>query len=344
MLSALVLSLAAAAPAPLEDVFAKVDAAVVLVRVGEKNVVDTPRRSAVELTVSTGSGVLVHRDGYVVTAGHVVEDAAAIVVAFRDGVQASAEVVTLSHSEDLALLKVDEVSPKAAVAPLGDSDGLKVGQRIFAIGAPLGFEHTLTAGVVSALRSNPSPGLPARRLVQTDVALNQGNSGCPLFNEAGEVVGIASFIASTTGGSIGLNFAVPSNTVRARLFEQALPYLGVSLRFIPREVAELFNWPVEGAFLVEKVRAGSAADEAGLRGGVLKATVAEREWWLGGDVLLKVGEVDTSTPDKVGAYLRTLKAGDVVKYTVLRGGRPGTVEVKVPKLPPVPALPRPGKK
>jgi serine protease Do len=276
-----------------------------------------------------------------VTAAHVIEDGEVIEVDFKDGTQSEAAVVTLSRSEDIALLKVAKLPAAPAVAVLGDSDTLKPGQRLFAIGAPLGLEHTLTMGVVSALRSNPAPGLKNRKLVQTDVSLNQGNSGGPLFNEAGEVVGIASFLASLNGGNVGLNFAVPSNTVRARLFEQALPYVGLSLRFVSRELAELLNWPVETAFLVEKVKEGSAAFDAGLKGGVLPVPIGESEvLMLGGDLITSVGELDTTSAEKVGAYLRTLKAGSTIRYGVLRGGKPMSLDVRVPEGVPVPQLPK----
>jgi S1-C subfamily serine protease len=228
---------------------------------------------------------------------------------------------------------------------VGDSQALKPGQRLFAIGAPYGLEHSVSAGVVSALRENMQRGLSPRNLVQTDVAINQGNSGGPLFNEAGEVVGIASFMLSSTGGSVGLNFAVPSATVRARLFEQALPWVGVSLRYIPRDVAQIFNWPVESGFLVEKIRPGSAADTGGLRAGQVPSSVGGNEVVLGGDLIVRVNGVDTSSTEKVAQVLRALKAGEVIHYDVLRGGEAATVDVTVPEglgIPPLPGLARVG--
>lgn len=326
------------AAAPLEDTVAKVDPSVVTVRAAVRRSERSEGHALLEVGLVTGSGVLVHADGFVVTAAHVVEDAEELEVEFKDGTRSKAGIVTLSRTEDLALLAVEAPPKKPVAAVLGDSEALRPGQRVFAIGAPMGLERTVTAGVVSALRTNPPGGLVPHRLVQTDVALNHGNSGGPLFNEAGEVVGIVSFIVSSSGGSQGLNFAVPSATVRARLFEQALPWVGVSLRFIPREVAEVFNWPVKGGFLVEKVQEGGAADKAGLRAGPVHATVGGNDVWLGGDLITKVGEVDADDPVRVGAFLRGLKAGDVIRYEVLRGGKPAVVVVPVPSAPRVPAL------
>ncbi|MEW5743331.1 MAG: trypsin-like peptidase domain-containing protein [Myxococcota bacterium] len=336
--TALVLLSLAAAPS-LEDVFARVDNAVVTVRVGMRQMAQTDTSAVMSVSVGTGSGVLLHKEGFVVTAAHVVEDAEVIEVQWKDGTSTGATVVSLSRTEDVALLKADEAPKNPTVVALGDSDALKPGQRVFAVGAPMGLEHTLTAGVVSALRSNPERGFAPRKLIQTDVPINQGNSGGPLFNDAGEVVGIASFILSTSGGSMGLGFAVPSNTVRRRLFEQSLPYVGVSLRYIPREVAEVFNWTAESGFLVEKVRPGSIAAKAGLRGGVVAAKVAGAEVILGGDLILAVNGQDTTKPERIGDMLRALKAGDTIAYDVLRGGKLVQVKMTLPDFAKVPALP-----
>ncbi|MBL8911163.1 MAG: trypsin-like peptidase domain-containing protein [Archangium sp.] len=350
MLSLALLSVLTAGPASiksadksaggLEETFAKVDPTVVTVRVSTKTFTENERGAIMAMQIFTGSGVLVHGEGFIVTAAHVVEDAEQIELHWADGFKTSARVITLSRTEDLALLKADATPKNAVVAVVGDSNALKVGQRLFAIGAPYGLEHTLTAGVVSALRTNERPGLMPRHLVQTDVALNQGNSGGPLFNEKGEVVGIASFILSQTGGSVGLNFAVPSATIRSRLFEEALPYIGVSLRFIPRDVAEIFNWPYEGAFLVEMVRDGSPAEKAGLKGGTAASEVAGNKVKLGGDLIISVNGVAATDPSKVGKMLRSLKPGEMIRYDVLRGGQPMKVEVPIPPGFSVPNLPK----
>jgi len=316
--------------ASLEELFVKVDPSVVTVRVATKSLTQDDNGAVMVVAIITGSGVLVHGEGYVVTAAHVVENAELIEVHWLDGFKATAKVVTLSRTEDIALLKVEALPPKAVVAKLGDSAALKPGMRLFAIGAPYGLEHTLTAGVVSALRANERRGLMPRQLVQTDVPINQGNSGGPLFNEKGEVVGIASFMLSQTGGSVGLNFAVPSNTVRQRLFDEALPYIGVGLRFIPRDVATLFNWPVEAAFLVESVRPDSAAEKAGLKGGTVTSEVGGNRVQLGGDLIVSVNGVSATEPAKVGQVLRALKPGELIHYELLRGGRPTSLDIPVP--------------
>lgn len=342
MLSLALVALVSSA-APLEELFVKVDPTVVTVRVGTKTFSENERGAVMVVAIITGSGVLVHPEGFVVTAAHVVESAEMIEVHWLDGYKALAKVVSLSRTEDIALLKVESTPAKAVVATLGDSAALKPGHRLFAIGAPYGLEHTLTAGVVSALRTNDRPGLMPKHLVQTDVPLNQGNSGGPLFNEKGEVVGIASFMLSQSGGSVGLNFAVPSNTVRTRLFDEALPYIGVGLRFIPRDVAEVFNWPVEAGFLVETVRPASAAEVAGLRAGSVSSEVGGNKVQLGGDLIVSVNGVPASDTTKVAQALRSLKAGEPIRYELLRGGKMNKVDVPIPAGLAVPALPKPRK-
>ena len=325
----------------LEALFDRVDASVVTVRVGSKQILEHELGYDVRVAVGTGAGILLHSDGYVATAAHVVEGADAILVVFKDGLQVQATVVTLSRTEDLALLKVDAADIPKNVQPavLGDSDLIRVGQSVFSIGTPLGLGHTLTSGVVSSVRHGKPQGLQPGNVIQTDAALNQGNSGGPLFNDKGEVVGIASYIATTTGGSQGLGFAVPSNTVRKRLFENALPWLGLSLRHLPTEVCTLFNWPYPEVMLIERVAPGSAGETAGLRGGTIDAVIGGTPVRLGGDVIVKVGGLDAFETEKIGVALARVKTGDKVHYTVMRAGKLIETDVEVPNRLSVPKLP-----
>ncbi len=281
-----------------------------------------------------GSGVVLHGDGFVATAGHVVEQAWEIIVEFKNGERQVADVVTLSRSEDLALLKVAEMPAGTYVPELGGSSELVVGEPVFCIGAPLGLKHTLTTGIVSAIRTEFGHELAflPKNVIQTDAAINQGNSGGALFNRSGQVIGIASFLASTSGGSVGLGFAVPSDTVRRRLFLEAIPYIGVTLRRIPAPLAEAMNWAERDALLVERVQPGSSAYSAGLRGGDIEATVGGVTLILGGDLIVKVGDLNVGQKEQVHEYLTGLKAGDVIPYTVLRRGKRIEVDVEVQKV------------
>jgi len=287
-----------------------------------------------------GSGVVLHKDGFIATAAHVVESAALIRVEFYDGTAKPAEIVTLSRTEDLALLKVDWIPANTFIPKLADSEELAVGQPAFCIGAPLGLKHTLTTGIVSSIRRNFGDALSLfpKSVIQTDAAINQGNSGGALFNAEGHVIGIASFMASPGGGSIGLGFAVPSNVVRRRLFEDAIPYIGVSLRRIPLPLAEALNWPVHDALLVEKVRPGSPAAAAGLRGGTIQADIGGIKLLMGGDLIVKVADFDPTQAKEIHAFLHGLEDGSEIPYTIVRAGELGNVTVVIPKVIQIPKL------
>ncbi len=222
-----------------------------------------------------GSGVIIRSDGYIVTNDHVVSDAKEVEVTFFDGTKAKGEVIR-APSVDIALVKVDRKNLPAAV--LGDSSAVKPGQLVFAIGSPFGLENTFTMGIVSAVgRREQIAGSDRVRfypdLIQTDAAINQGNSGGPLVNSRGEVVGINTAIVSggLTGGNVGIGFAIPINRVKAvvkRLLEEGSykrGYLGVGLRNLTPELREELK--VQNGVLVEAVEAGTPAERAGIQPG-----------------------------------------------------------------------------
>ncbi|MBL8957062.1 MAG: trypsin-like peptidase domain-containing protein [Myxococcaceae bacterium] len=339
-----VVASAQARPA-LDAVFDKVDPAVVMVRVSVRHTEgDEQNGMRVELLYGYGAGVLLHEGGFIATAAHVVDQAEMIEVSYKDGTKCGASIVTLSRTEDLALLKAEKVPKGTVAAPLAEIDKIKVGQPVFAVGRPRGYAHSMSAGIISSVRNDPAMGLRPGHVIQTDAALNPGNSGGPLFNERGEVVGIASFIFSKGGGSEGLGFAIPAHIVKKRLFEKPLPYLGVSLRILPQPVMELFNWPYPGAMLVETVRPESPAAKAGLQGGVVDVMVGEIPVKLGGDLILKVGPHDAWKTDDIGVYLAGLRPGDSIEYQLLRKGQPLAVSVPVPPREVIPVLGPPKKK
>jgi serine protease Do len=293
---------------------------------------------------SGGSGVILHEAGFIATSAHVVEKGLHIFVEFATGSPELAQIVTLSRTEDLALLKVGKIPAGIKVPRLADSDKLAVGDDVFALGAPLGLKYTLTTGIISALRTNFEADNPLsvypKNVIQTDAALNRGNSGGGLFNSAGEEVGIISFISSPTGGSVGLGFAVPSNVVRNRLFENPLPYIGLGLRRVPKPLAEALHWPVNDALLIEQVQPDSPAEGADLRGGLFDAQIGLATVSLGGDLIVKVGQFTTDKIKEIDGLLRSLKPGDKIPYTILRAGREQVVQVVVPEIIPVPPLPQ----
>ena len=266
-------------------------------------------------TVS-GSGVFISGKGYILTNNHVVEGVKDVMVVLSDGSQEKATIVGTDLYADLAVLKVEGQVP--AVAVLGNSDILKPGETVIAIGSPLGdFKNTVTVGVVSATgRSiDTGQGYQIEDLIQTDAAINQGNSGGPLVNLAGEVIGINTLVVRNSGsGTVaeGLGFAIPVNTARA-VAEQIMqkgyfsrPYMGIRWQSITPYIAARFHLPVDWGAYVTDVQANSPAREAGLQPD---------------DIIIRIGDV---TIDETHSYINTLflyKPGEQITVEVLRNGK-----------------------
>lgn len=270
---------------------------------------------------SLGSGFVLSADGYILTNHHVIKDAEEIIVRFSDRTEIDAELLGSDERSDVALLKVDATDLKAV--KLGDSNDLKVGEWVLAIGSPFGFDYSATAGIVSALgRSLPSDSYVP--FIQTDVAINPGNSGGPLFNLDGEVVGINSQIYSRTGGFMGVSFAIPIDTVMnvvAQIKSQGYVsrgWLGVVIQDVTRELAESFGLEKPKGALVSRVVGDSPASRAGFKAG---------------DVILEFDgrEVETSSdlPPIVG---RTL-VGKQANVIVMRDNKRKTIKVTIEELP-----------
>jgi serine protease Do len=277
-------------------------------------------RSA-DQTVS-GSGVFISEEGFILTNNHVVEDASNLEIILSDGNRQSAEVVGTDIYADLAVLKTDQTPP--AFAGLGNSDVLKPGESVIAIGSPLGdFTNSVTVGVISATgRSiDTGQGYQIEGLVQTDAAINQGNSGGPLVNLAGEVIGINTLVVRGSGtGTVaeGLGFAIPSNTARAvaeQIMEKGYfsrPYLGIRWQLVTPRVARIYNLPVEWGVYVTEVYSGSPAHVAGIQPG---------------DIITRFGDVSL---DETHSYINALfqyEAGDQVQVQLARGNQNLEVEV-----------------
>ncbi len=269
----------------------------------------------------SGSGVIISEKGYIVTNNHVVEGTKALRVIFADGSEREARIVGTDRFADLAVLKVEGSVP--AVAVLGNSDVLKPGETVIAIGSPLGaFRNTVTVGVVSATGRNldTGRGYVMEGLIQTDAAINHGNSGGPLVNLAGEVVGINTLIVRNGGGDVaeGLGFAIPANTVRAvaeQLIAQgyvARPYLGIDWQGVNPAIAARYNLPVQWGVYVVQVAAGSPAEKAGLRHG---------------DIITQVGDTPLDEKHPFINVLFAHKPGETVTLKVARGSQMLTLKV-----------------
>lgn len=286
-------ALAANTTPSLSQTFKRVGSAVVVVRTAEHVAARSfDTRSSRETRVpGLGSGVLIGTDGKVLTAAHVVQTADAVAVEFADGSLVKATILASDPAADVALLQLERVPAGVQAVTLGDSDKAEVGDEIFVVGAPFGISHTLTVGHVSARRrSNATFGsMEGAELFQTDAAINEGNSGGPMFNLAGEVIGIVSRIVSRSGGSEGLGFVVTSNMAKRLLFAEPTVWSGVEGYLLTGDMARVFNLPdMHAGLLIERVARGSLAEHFGLRGGNLPAVIGGEQLIIGGDVVLAV--------------------------------------------------------
>ncbi len=293
---------------------------------------------------ATGSGFLIDTDGHMVTNNHVIDGASKITVTLGDNDNVyEAEVVGADASTDLALLKVD--APKDEMHPLtlGDSEKLKVGDPVVAIGNPFGLDRTVTTGIVSALQREiqSTNSYSISNVIQTDAAINPGNSGGPLINSDGEVIGVNSQIAtgSSGGGNVGIGFAVPASTVKNVVDqikdtgEVKHAYLGISAATVTSEIAEALNLDVERGALVQEAPKDGPAAKAGIKGGKTEVTVGAQPVMTGGDVITEVNGEEVSSMDEVVAAVNSASVGDELEITVNRGGDTKKFKVKLGERP-----------
>jgi S1-C subfamily serine protease len=276
-----------------------------------------------------GSGFVIDPRGYILTNFHVVQGAQAISVILGDRSHYDAKFVGADERNDIALVKIDPKGKTLPALTMGDSENLQVGQRVLAIGNPFGFQSTLTTGVVSALGRTVQTGQTTviDGAIQTDAAINQGNSGGPLLNSHGDVIGINSAIYTPSGTTAGIGFAIPINT--AKQIAQDLitegrvrrASMGVEARVLTPEVAEALRLPVNEGLLLESVNPGGAAAKAGLRGGDRQAVLGMRRILLGGDVVTAIDGRPITGQMDLSLALNRKRPGDTVKVDYYRGGQ-----------------------
>ena len=291
-----------------------------------------------------GSGFVIDKTGHIVTNYHVIEGADQIEVSFSNQDTLAATVVGSDPSTDLAVLRVRSSSRGLAPLAFGNSDTVHVGDPVVAIGNPFGLRRTATAGIVSAVqeRTITAPnGYPIDHVIQTDAQINAGNSGGPLLNASGEVIGVNSQIARAggAGGNVGIGFAVPSNTVKEVVAQLVATgrvdraYLGIAGSSVTPELARVFRLPVDAGVLVEGVSEGSAAAKAGLKGGTSDVVVAGESHVLGGDVILAIAGKRVASLDELRDVLAEHKPGETVNVRVHRGTKTVTLAVTLGRQP-----------
>jgi S1-C subfamily serine protease len=294
---------------------------------------------------SLGSGFVVDKAGHVVTNYHVVQGARKIRVSFSNGASMKAAVVGTDPSSDLAVLKIDASSRALTPLPLGDSDLAKVGDPVVAIGNPFGLDRTVTAGIVSAIqRAITAPnGYTIDHVIQTDAAINHGNSGGPLLNGRGDVIGVNSQIEtgdnSSSSGNVGVGFAIPSNTVKAviaQLIRQGhidRAFIGIGAVPITRDLARVFRLPVARGLLVQSVQPGSGASKAGIRPGTTQVVLAGESYNLGGDIVVTADGKPLAGLNTLRDLVAAKKPGDTITLVVYRNGKKTTLLVKLGRQP-----------
>jgi S1-C subfamily serine protease len=287
----------------------------------------------------TGSGFFYDEAGHIVTNHHVIAGASEIEVILADGTRVPARVIGSDAYSDLAVLRAEGLArEQIKPLPLGTTKDLKVGMLVIAIGNPFGLDRTMTTGIISALGRTLEREDQAAlgEVIQTDAAINPGNSGGPLLNLRGEVIGVNTAIQSPSGGSVGIGFAVPADTV-ARVVPELIakgrydhPWLGITAYEITPELARLLNLPTERGLLIAQVQRGATADLAGVRGATQRVLVRGGYLLIGGDILIAVDDRPIATRDQLTIYLENNKrVGQPVTLSIIRDGQPLTLTAQL---------------
>jgi S1-C subfamily serine protease len=301
-----------------------------------------PYRLQGRVTRVLGSGFLIEASGLILTNSHVVYGLQSLTVTMDDGSIVPAKLIGADPIFDLALVQIPK--PRSGTLPtlkLGDSDRLRPGEEVIAIGNPLGLDQTVTRGIISGInRILPETPLSLTEpLIQTDTAINPGNSGGPLLNRCGEVIGINTAIvpeAQSIGFSVPINLAktvLPSLIKDGRVIR---PWIGFHGQLIGPELRKLLQVPLVDGLLVEVVEPGSPADKAGIRGGTMELSIGGSSFLLGGDIVVNLNGAPMNEPEKLGGIMRGVKVGSRLKLKLFREGKYLELEYTLPERPLLP--------
>jgi S1-C subfamily serine protease len=286
---------------------------------------------------ATGSGIVIDRNGTILTNYHVVENAIKVTVSLEKGNTVDAQVVGKDPSNDLAVLRIRPDGLALHPLTLGDSSAAQVGDPVLAIGNPFDLERTLTTGVISALqrRITAPNGFGIDHVLQTDAPINPGNSGGPLLDASGRVIGINSQIETggSGGGSVGIGFAVPINTAKSEIAQLEKggtvrgAYIGLTSLTIDGSLSAL-NLPVKSGALVQSVQKGTPAEKAGIRGGNINGSVENGQVAVGGDIITSIAGKAVKSSEDLANDITAKKPGDTVAVGLVRGNGKGGYEHK----------------
>jgi len=316
------------------EIFKKVSPSVVFISA----ISFDPFKTKDRLTTSVGSGFIISKEGAILTNSHLVFGHQTIDVVLDNGFTTRAELAGVDPFLDLALLRISVPGKNLPVAILGDSSKVQTGEDVLAIGNPFGLEQTLTKGIISGVNRtlSASPMSPELPLIQTDAAFNPGNSGGPLVNNCGEVIGINT---AMLGQGENINFAVPINMAK-RVLPQLLakgrvirPWIGVGGKFIQKELGQIINLPLVDGFMVETVEPESPAEQAGLNEGDLPVTLAGTEYLFGGDIIVAINGHAFTGREELTKLVSSFSVGDKVRLTLYYGGETREVELQLTERP-----------
>jgi S1-C subfamily serine protease len=292
---------------------------------------------------AVGSGFVIDKAGHIVTNYHVVEGATSVEVSFSNNESMKAKVIGKDPATDIAVLKVN--APSRALKPLtlGDSTAVRVGDQVIAIGNPLGYDRSVSSGIVSAVQRSitaPNQISTIGHVIQTDAALNHGNSGGPLLNANGEVIGVNAQIApSSSNANIGIGFAIPIDTVKqitSALIDHGKvehAFLGIEAKAIDSQIAQIFHLPSDHGLILARVIKGTGAAEAGLRAGTTEVVVEGESWPAGGDLIVEADGRTMRSIDNLRDVIADKKPGSSLKLELYRGSKKMTVTVKLGRQP-----------
>ncbi len=310
----------------LSQLYEKVNPAVVTIYTEQSDRKSDGRKLIKTSSPSLGSGFLIsNRD--IITAAHVVNLAERVSVAFSDGTSSPAKVIAVHQNADVALIRLIIPKIDPTIVPWGNSDELKIGERIFIVGAPLGLKHSLSSGYVSGFAKEDPTENPfsISEYIQTDAAINKGNSGGPMFNLKGEVVGIVSHIKTQSGGFEGIGFAASSKITQKLLLGNPVVWSGMDSLPLIGTISQLFNLPQEYGILVQKLTSNSPLRSMGLRDGAMELVINKVKLIGGGDIILAINGVKVDFSEKglkgLASVVQDIGVDNKLELRILRGGQ-----------------------
>lgn len=310
----------------LSGLYEKVNPSVVVILTEEKDIVNVGNTTKTVTANGLGSGFLIS-EKRIITAAHVVQVAERLMVQFSDGEKIPANVISSFSAADIALIELVWARKNATTVTLGDSDKAKIGSKVFVVGAPFGLAHSFSSGYVSGFQRNTSDKNPFTKseYIQTDASINTGNSGGPMFNMDGEVIGVVSNILTKSGGFEGIGFATTSNLTRKLLLEKKPFWTGTELIPITGTMADIFNLPQKTGFLVQKVVMSSPLGVIGVKAGNIEMTIGGNKLIVGGDIILSFNGIKVEASDesllKIANLMEQRAVDAPVQVTVLRAGK-----------------------